>query len=226
MRRAIWERMLDIDRIASQFIPTRGRPWKPVLSFLRLLGGGFLGDFGCGNGRHSFAAVNIGFEVVALDISVSLINHIRRKRIPTLHPVVGSITHPPFKNNAFDAVILIATLHNIPTLRLRLKALWELWRTLRRGGWAMITVWSALTHGKMQRLRACTITSTQFMIVMFMNTQLRLRALHKPIAICSVIPGKTLSRIFRAACSSPNSSCLLSLEIYGHLQAPRIPDGV
>ena len=48
----------------------------------------------------------------------------------------------PFKDGFFDSAIFIAALHCIETAENREKALQELYRTLKEGGEAMITVWS------------------------------------------------------------------------------------
>lgn len=139
--------MGDIDRIAEQFIPTRGRAWRNVVDFLKRRDRGLVADLGCGNGRHSFPAAMIGYEVVALDISWKLIRHVlkrrRKLRLSTLHPVIGSITHIPIRDGVIDVALVIAVLHSIPTLKLRFRALQEVWRILKTGGKALVTVWSA-----------------------------------------------------------------------------------
>ena len=141
----VWNRMLDLDRISKFFIPTRRRAWQAVTEFISGVKGGLIGDFGCGNGRHSLLALKMDCEVIAIDISLNFVRYVNRKGrwSAKLHTLVASVTHPPFRNSVFDAVIIIAVLHNIPTLKLRLRVLRETWRTLRNRGKVMITVWSA-----------------------------------------------------------------------------------
>ena len=148
MARDPWDRMGDIDRIAERFIPTRGRAWSRVLEFAELFKGGVLADLGCGNGRHAIPIAKGGREVIALDISQKLVAHVsrrgRREGLGTLHPVVGSVTHIPIRTGYLEGALLVAVLHHIPTFRLRVETLRELWRVLRPGGRTLITVWSAL----------------------------------------------------------------------------------
>jgi len=70
-------------------------------------------DAGCGMGRYALAALDMGAEVIAIDLSESL----RRlappaQRHPRLHVVEGDLLHPPFKPRTFDLVYSHGVLHH------------------------------------------------------------------------------------------------------------------
>ncbi len=70
-------------------------------------------DAGCGMGRYSAVALSLGAEVVAVDMSESLIRVAERaKTEPKLHPVEGDLLHPPFKKGVFDVVYSQGVLHH------------------------------------------------------------------------------------------------------------------
>jgi uncharacterized protein YbaR (Trm112 family) len=70
-------------------------------------------DAGCGMGRYSAVALSLGAEVVAMDISDSLIRVAEVARDnPKLHPVEGDLLHPPFKKKSFDVAYSQGVLHH------------------------------------------------------------------------------------------------------------------
>lgn len=70
-------------------------------------------DAGCGMGRYSAVARSFGAEVVAADMSDSLIRVAERaKSDPKLHPVECDLLKPPFKKGVFDVAYSQGVLHH------------------------------------------------------------------------------------------------------------------
>lgn len=70
-------------------------------------------DAGCGMGRYSAVARSFGAEVVAADMSDSLIRVAERARTdPKLHPVECDLLKPPFKKGVFDLAYSQGVLHH------------------------------------------------------------------------------------------------------------------
>jgi SAM-dependent methyltransferase len=87
------------------------------------LAGKLVLDAGCGMGRYSAVALSLGAEVVAFDMSESLIRVAEAARSnPKLHPVEGDLLHPPFKPGVFDAVYSQGVLHHTADTHAAFKA--------------------------------------------------------------------------------------------------------
>jgi len=132
------------EEIAEDYVAKRRKPWSPLLSRLDTLPTpSLILDAGSGGGRHALPLANRGMEVVCLDFSKALLNTAKQlvKRA-TVHLVRGDLRCLPFKHNSFNAVVNIAALHHLPTSRLRLEALQEALRTLRKEGLLLVSVWS------------------------------------------------------------------------------------
>ena len=126
------------DAIAEHFDKTRNRPWKEVIKFLEE-GKGRLLDMGCGNGRHSKVAMDLGYRVVGLDASGELLKICKGKPIEA-HWVQGDVKTLPFNSHSFDRLICIAVIHHLRDLRV--EALKEMRRVLNIGGKILISVWA------------------------------------------------------------------------------------
>jgi SAM-dependent methyltransferase len=67
-------------------------------------------DLCCGTGRHSISLAKLGFHVVGLDLSKTLLRHAVRDsegmRIPFVH---GDMRHLPFMEHSFDVVVNLFT---------------------------------------------------------------------------------------------------------------------
>jgi ubiquinone/menaquinone biosynthesis C-methylase UbiE len=134
------------DSIAESFDTTRKKPWQQCLDFITgLPQESVVGDFGCGNGRHLLPAAAHCTQVVGFDISRNLLA-ITRKKINENHIanavcVQGDLVRTPFRENVFDAILYIASLHNIQGRDARRKSLQEVQRILKPEGTALISVW-------------------------------------------------------------------------------------
>ncbi len=75
-------------------------------------------DAGCGMGRYSAVALALGAEVVAVDMSESLLRVAEAARAnPKLHAVEADLLRPPFKKKIFDAAYSQGVLHHTSDTR-------------------------------------------------------------------------------------------------------------
>ncbi|MHA1792799.1 MAG: class I SAM-dependent methyltransferase [Promethearchaeota archaeon] len=120
------------DSIANDFNRSRGKkPWKPFREFFESLiqeniflinKPSTVLDMGCGNGRNSWTILeNIpNIRLIELDLSFSLLkiaktslNDARRQ----VSMIQASMIWLPFRENVFDLIIAIASLHHLPSKR-------------------------------------------------------------------------------------------------------------
>lgn len=93
-------------------------------------------DVGCGTGLLAWKLAATGYQVIALDASLGML-----QEVPSDRPVgriQGSAAHLPFSDGAFPAVITIATLHHIADPPLVATTLEEMVRVTAPGGATVI----------------------------------------------------------------------------------------
>jgi len=135
------------DRIADSFTTTRTKPWQQCTTFIdHLSPTSTVADLGCGNGRHTIPSAQHCKAVIALDLSHKLLCHAQQRSQQTsltnilyLH---ADVVHLPLKDHSLDAILFIASLHNIKGREKRTFALKEIYRVLTPEGRALISVWS------------------------------------------------------------------------------------
>lgn len=94
-------------------------------------------DAGCGMGRYSAVALALGAEVVAVDMSDSLIRVAEAARTnPKLHPVEGDLLRPPLRKGIFDVAYSQGVLHHTSDTHAAFKAVAAL---VKPGG--LLSVW-------------------------------------------------------------------------------------
>ncbi|MEU7002193.1 methyltransferase domain-containing protein [Nonomuraea sp. NPDC046570] len=109
-------------------------------------------DLGCGGGRHAFEVLRRGAEVVAFDMDQAELDNVdamfvamdKAGEVPpgaTGETVQGTALEMPFEDGGFDRVIAAEVLEHIPD---DMAAMAEIFRVLRPGGSAAITVPSFL----------------------------------------------------------------------------------
>ncbi len=135
------------DTIAESFDVTRKKPWPQVINFLNVLSkSNTIADIGCGNGRHIFPCAEHCKEVIGIDISQNLLNIVKNKcnekKLKNVFLIHANMTSIPLKNDSFDAILCIASLHNLKGRINRIKLLQEIYRILKKDGTALISVWS------------------------------------------------------------------------------------
>lgn len=96
-------------------------------------------DVGCGAGRTSIGLSKRGFEVVAIDLSGTLLE-LAREQFPTLDFRRMDATRLEFDDGSFDAVLFSYNgIDCIYPLADRLQCMAEMYRVLRPGGLLMIS---------------------------------------------------------------------------------------
>ncbi|XOU94103.1 MAG: class I SAM-dependent methyltransferase [Candidatus Kerfeldbacteria bacterium] len=135
---------LGYDQTADHFSSTRKFPWHDFEFFNEYVkNGDNVLDAGCGNGRLFEFFKEKGINYSGLDSSNSLIQ-IASKSYPTANFQTGDITTLPFSDNKFNTIFCIATLHHIPSKKLRLQTINEFYRVLKPGGYLIMTNWNLL----------------------------------------------------------------------------------
>ena len=135
------------DFIAQSFDSTRRKPWKQCIDFLNnLKETDIILDLGCGNGRHLIQCTEHFKHVIGLDISRGLLNIAKNKlkenKINNTIFLHADSAHIPLKDETIDAIIYIASLHNVKGRENRVQSLKEIKRILKNEGSALISVWS------------------------------------------------------------------------------------
>lgn len=135
------------DSIAPFFSMKRQSLWPPMESFLKEVSPCRILDLGCGTGRVMIAGIRLGSRMTGFDISGGQLEMAERNlHNAGLHEgyelVRGDLEDLPFADETFDAVLMIASLHHIPTRKGRIMALSEAQRVLKDRGRLQVSVWS------------------------------------------------------------------------------------
>lgn len=133
----------DYNLIAAQFSSTRKFTWGDVglaMASLQIKPNSKVLDLGCGNGRSYAMFRDLEVDYYGLDLSRELIN-LAQKEVPAGNFTVGNMLETPYKNDEFDVVISIATLHHLPSKKSRQLALEEIYRVTKPGGQVLVTTW-------------------------------------------------------------------------------------
>jgi len=97
----------------------------------------FVLDLGCGAGRHSVYLARNGFDVVGVDVSKSALRiakeWAREENLGKVRLVQAAMTHVPFKDNQFDAVISVSVVHHAVSRDIE-ETVDEIHRILKRNG--------------------------------------------------------------------------------------------
>lgn len=133
----------DYNLIAEQFASTRHYVWGDFAKTTKEIdfANKKVLDLGCGNGRiFEFLTDKKISGYFGIDQSEELVK-IAKNRYPEGHFIIGNILETPYKNEQFDIVICLATLHHVPTGKLRNQAIGEIYRILKPGGILLMTNW-------------------------------------------------------------------------------------
>lgn len=142
------ELIRTFDEIAPHFDMTRYKPWPESRRFVSTFRkGSFFLDLGCGNGRNLFLLVKEGMRVVGCDFSSALLgiakNKLEWKGMWDLSDLIRvDIPYLPLRDDTFDAVLSIATIHHLPLQEERLASLKEIRRVLKPRGRALVSAWA------------------------------------------------------------------------------------
>lgn len=105
---------------------------------------GRLLNMGCAHGPD-FLPFRQGFELHGIDFSIEMLKlaeKYSRKFDFTANLSAADVHCLPYAGDTFHWVISVATYHHIMGKRLMVESLRELWRVLKPGGEAFITVWN------------------------------------------------------------------------------------
>jgi ubiquinone/menaquinone biosynthesis C-methylase UbiE len=133
----------DYNKISTHFSSTRKYNWPEVADAIEGLGikkDDKVLDLGCGNGRLFEALEKYDIDYYGLDISEELVK-IAKKTYPKGNFIASDLLKTPYKDNEFDVIASIATLHHIPSKKLRREALKEVYRIAKPGGKILISIW-------------------------------------------------------------------------------------
>jgi SAM-dependent methyltransferase len=104
---------------------------------------GLLLNLGCGHGAD-FLPFSRDFELYGIDFSDEMLKLARKyagKFSFQVNLAAADVCSLPYRNEAFDYIISVATLHHLKKER-QLTAFQELKRVMKPGGAAFITVWN------------------------------------------------------------------------------------
>lgn len=132
------------DEIAPSFHQTRKKPW-PIMDLIKtyIEKSDSIIDLGCGSGRIG-EFISRDQNYLGIDNSKGLIE-IAKKNYYTNNNInfqVSDIISVKLPKNDFDLVLMIATIHHIPTKELRLQTIKNAVTALRPGGKIVITSWN------------------------------------------------------------------------------------
>ncbi|MFH1639513.1 MAG: methyltransferase domain-containing protein [Chloroflexota bacterium] len=106
---------------------------------------GKLLNLGCGHGADFLPFVSGAFCLTGVDYSLEMLRLARkyaRKFHFRLNPVLADVSELPFADETFDFAIAVATYHHLKGKEQRERAVSGLYRILKPGGEAFITVWN------------------------------------------------------------------------------------
>jgi SAM-dependent methyltransferase len=130
-------RMEFYNNHSEEFSRTRFRVWPCVRQFLRdLSSDAKVLDIGSGNGKNMLARPEL--QTIGIESSAALCAVCRDRG---LEVICGDARALPFRDGAFDAVMMIAVLHHLPPCE-HMRVLCEIQRVLRPRGVALITNWA------------------------------------------------------------------------------------
>jgi SAM-dependent methyltransferase len=101
-------------------------------------------DAGCGMGRYTRVAGSMGGEILAVDLSQSILKAYQKtKDNPCAHIVQADLLNLPFREKQFDLIYSLGVLHHTPDPR---QAFLNLAHCLNEGG--IVAIWVYGTAGK------------------------------------------------------------------------------
>ncbi|MFA5188907.1 MAG: class I SAM-dependent methyltransferase [Patescibacteria group bacterium] len=129
------------DQIAADFAETRNKIWPEFEYFKGYLANGQdILDLGCGNARLLELLKDYKINYLGIDFSSKLIDE-AKANWPNFNFMVGDILDLNLKEK-YDLVFLVATLHHIPSQKLREKVLLNVKSVLKPNGKLLMTNWN------------------------------------------------------------------------------------
>ena len=143
------------DNITSHFKETRTKFWADADMFAQYIPyKGRVLDLGCGSGRFAPYVLAKKADYIGIDQSETIIEAAKNQyAMDGAKFVAANLLEIPCKDNYFDAVFSLATLHHIPSEKFQQQALDEIFRVLKPGGMAIITTWNLYANYYKKRLK-------------------------------------------------------------------------
>lgn len=123
------------DAVAENWAEFRTRPVSEVVEFLKGKCGSVL-DLGCGSGRNFIVSDDL--ETYGVDFSGKLLEIAKEKKYVELKK--GTTDDIPYGDEMFDYVTFVRVLHCVESEEKRRESLREVYRVLKKGGEAVISV--------------------------------------------------------------------------------------
>ncbi|TNF54425.1 methyltransferase domain-containing protein [bacterium] len=106
-------------------------------------------DAGCGMGRYTRVAGQMGGEIIGIDLSWSILKaHQKTVDNPCVHIIQGDLLNLPFRKKQFDVIYSLGVLHHTPDPR---KAFTNLSSCLKEKG--IMSIWVYGTAGKFRNFK-------------------------------------------------------------------------
>ena len=104
-------------------------------------------EVGCGNARNLVQFAKLNFECHGIDFSVKMLNNAEKlckKHNVKINLKEADITNLQFKENYFDYILHISSLHHLNSEEKITKALDQAYKVLNSNGLMLLTVWNKL----------------------------------------------------------------------------------
>ncbi len=135
--------------IADQWNNFRQIKFMPVYDFLERYKPkqGKILEIGCGNARNLIPFAKQNFECHGIDFSEKMIEkskEVSKKNNLAITLKKADMSKLPYKDNQFDYILHISSLHHLNSEESIQKALNEAYRVLKSNGLMLLTVWNKL----------------------------------------------------------------------------------
>ena len=135
------------NRIADSWSNLRAQPKDYVVEISKNMKGGNVLDLGCGNCRNLIPFLERKNKGVGLDYSKSMIKEAKKllgKKKLKASLIIADVTSLPFKSSVFGVILYLASLHHVPTRKLRTDSLKEVERVSSKEVKSYISVWNRM----------------------------------------------------------------------------------
>lgn len=143
-----YELMKAYSEISSKYSKLKTKPWKDFQTYLSSLENkftlpksGIVLDVGCGNGRNLILFQEKNYNLIASDLSFSLLSSLIPLPAQKTQIVNNDMRLLPLKKNISDFVLLIASIHHLRKKKDMLKVLDEITFILKKEGYLILSCW-------------------------------------------------------------------------------------
>lgn len=161
MRKKRVEELLRItkenyEKISDDFDITRRKHIWPEMKKAAaiIIDGQSVLDIGCGSGRFVRALADKKLDYFGVDNSFNMIETAKANHPERSFLIADATDLKDISDNSFDIITSFAMWHHLPGRDLQLKALDEMYRVLKPGGKAIITVWRIKEYKRLRKFIA------------------------------------------------------------------------